>query len=251
MFLVGLGGANAALKSGADLGGTLTTFIERVRSRRCNAVVFDLDGTLLDTLADLGESMNEALAELGCPAHTLDGYRTMIGDGVVELARRALPAERRDDETIEACVASMRRIYAGRWDRKTRPYPGVPEMLGRIVDAGVPMAVLSNKPDEFTQAIVKRLLSRWKFAAVAGARDGVPRKPDPTVALEIAKRLSIDPARCLYLGDTGTDMLTARAAGMFAAGALWGFRNAEELRRCGAQVLIERPAQVLDWLLAD
>ncbi len=211
-------------------------------------VVFDLDGTLLDTLADLGESMNEALADLGCPGHTLDAYRTMIGDGVLELARRALPPERRDNETIAACVASMRRIYGGRWDRKTKPYAGIPEMLDGITTAAVPVAILSNKPHEFTEAIVERMLSRWRFAAVAGARNGVPRKPDPTAAIKIAEQLSVEPGRCLYLGDTGTDMRTARAAGMFAVGALWGFRDADELKRCGAQALIERPQQVLQWL---
>ncbi len=216
--------------------------------RRFAAVVFDLDGTLLDTLADLGESMNEALAGLGCPGHTLDAYRTMIGDGIVELARRALPENLRDDETIAACVASMRRIYGGRWDRKTRPYPGIPRMLDRIAAARLPMAVLSNKPDDLTRLVVKRLLDRWSFSLVIGSRDGVPRKPDPTAALEIAGRLSVEPQRCLYLGDTGTDMRTARAAGMFAAGVLWGFRDADELTGCGAEILVELPEQVAGLL---
>ncbi|RMD81112.1 MAG: HAD family hydrolase [Candidatus Dadabacteria bacterium] len=216
--------------------------------RRFSAVLFDLDGTLLDTLADLGESMNEALAKLGFPGHSLEEYRRMIGDGVVELARRALPPAARDEATVASCAAAMRRVYARRWSEKTRPYPGVPEMLDRIAVARLPMAILSNKPDEFTQAIVERLLPRWKFAAVVGAREGIPRKPDPTAAFDIARRTGIEPQEWLYVGDTGTDMRAARAAGMFAAGALWGFRDAEELERCGAHVLLERPEDVVALL---
>jgi phosphoglycolate phosphatase len=215
---------------------------------RGRAVLFDLDGTLLDTLADLGESMNEALAGLGFSLHPLASYRHFVGDGVVELARRALPEAARDEATLTACVAAMRRIYAGRWARKTRAYPGIPELLDALTARRVPFCVLSNKPDDMTRVIVAELLSSWRFAAVAGAREGIPRKPDPHAALQLARTMGIPAERFVYVGDTDTDMRTACAAAMFAVGALWGFRDATELSEAGAAALISAPQELLRFL---
>jgi len=215
---------------------------------RYEAVLFDLDGTLLDTLEDLADSTNAALAALGYPPHPLDAYRTLVGDGIHNLARRALPEGRRDEETVLRCVDAIRAEYARRWDARTRPYPGVPELLDALSGRGVRMAILSNKPDGATRRVVERLLPGWDFALVLGAREGVPLKPDPAAALEVAARLGLRPEEMLYLGDTNTDMQTARAAGMRAVGALWGFRDAEELRQAGAQELICRPEELLRFL---
>jgi phosphoglycolate phosphatase len=192
--------------------------------------------------------MNEALAGLGYAPHPLSAYRRLVGDGVVELARRALPDGARDERTLDACVGAMRAIYARRWAAKTSIYPGIAELLDTLTDRGVPFCVLSNKPDEMTRLIVAELLSAWRFAAVVGARADVPRKPDPQAAMELARAMRIPPAAFVYVGDTDTDMHTARAAGMFAVGALWGFRDASELRTAGAEALIAAPQEVVGFL---
>ena len=212
------------------------------------AVIFDLDGTLLDTLEDLADSMNAVLRSMGYPEHPVDAYRYFVGEGMEMLARRALPDAEVSDELVGRCVAAMQREYGRRWADKTRPYPGVPEMLDELERRRFPKAVFSNKPDSFTQLTVRELLSEWRFEPVLGIRPGVPRKPDPAGALEIASRLRVEPEACLYVGDTSTDMQTARAAGMIPLGATWGFRPAAELEESGAEHLLGRPADLLEFL---
>jgi phosphoglycolate phosphatase len=210
-----------------------------------SAVLFDLDGTLLDTLDDLADSTNAALGQLGLPGHPAASFRYFVGDGVENLVRRALPADRADPATIARCAALVREEYGRRWADKTRPYEGIAELLSALAARGTPMAVLSNKPDEFTRLCVERLLGRWRFAVVIGARPDVPRKPDPGGALQIAAQLGLAPGQIAYLGDTNTDMRTAVAAGMFPVGALWGFRTADELTASGARVLIQKPLDLM------
>ena len=212
------------------------------------AVLFDLDGTLLNTLIDLAESANSTLAELGYPVHPIDAYRFFVGSGVRVLFERALPEQARDTDVIEACVERFTKIYSERWDVKTHLYDGVAEMLDGLAARQVKMAVLSNKPHRSTQACVAKYLARWSISPVLGQRDGIAHKPDPTGALDIAKELGIPVEDFLYLGDTATDMQTALAAGMFAVGALWGFRPEEELRQAGAQALITAPTDLLGCL---
>lgn len=215
---------------------------------RVRAVIFDLDGTLLDSLDDLGDSMNHVLAGAGFPLHAIDDYRHFVGDGMEMLVRRALPPHRLDPATVTRALASMREEYGRRCTRKTRPYPGIPELLDALTDRHLPFAILSNKPHDATVDLAGQLLGRWRFTAVLGARPDVAKKPDPTGALELARGLGLEPQEILYLGDTGTDMRTARAAEMQAAGVLWGFRPAEELRAGGALVLVEKPEDVLSLL---
>ncbi len=212
---------------------------------RFDAVLFDLDGTLLDTLEDIADSTNAALRAQGFPEHPLAAYRYFIGDGVENLVRRALPPERLEAATLARSAELMRREYSARWADKTRPFPGVPELLDALTARGLPMAVLSNKPDDFTRLCVQRLLPRWRFEVVLGADAGMPKKPDPAAALQIAAQWNLSPSRIVYLGDTNTDMQTAVAAGMYAVGALWGFRTAAELTASGAQVLLEKPMELL------
>jgi phosphoglycolate phosphatase len=209
------------------------------------AVLFDLDGTLLDTLEDLADSMNAALGRVGAPPHPVADYRYFVGDGVLTLCHRVLPADRRDDATVKAAAAAMRDEYGARWAAKTRPYPGIPELLDALTARGIAMAVLSNKNNDFTRLCVGKLLGRWRFDAVQGLDETIHKKPDPSGALAVAQRLKIAPADVLYLGDTNTDMKTAVAAGMFPVGALWGFRTAEELTANGAKVLIAKPMDLL------
>jgi phosphoglycolate phosphatase len=215
---------------------------------KCRGVLFDLDGTLLDTLQDLADSMNAALVRLGAEPHETAFYRTAVGDGMEMLALRSLPESRRDPASVAVCASAMRDEYGRRWAAATRPYPGIPELLDRLAERRATMAILSNKPHDFTTAIVDALLGRWPFAAVLGGRPGRPRKPDPAEALAIAGDLGITPAGWLYVGDTNTDMETARAAGMRAVGALWGFRTEQELLAHGALRTAAHPLQILDLL---
>lgn len=212
------------------------------------AVLFDLDGTLVDSLADIGESMNIVLEERGLPTHPVSSYRDFVGDGVTVLTRRALPEDRRDEAMVEACVARMREVYGSHFDDKTRPYEGIPELLDRLVERDLRLAVLSNKPHDLTVALVQGLLGRWGFSPVFGEREGVPRKPDPAAALEVARLLGLGPDEILYLGDTPIDMATARAAGMKVLGVAWGFRSGAELQAAGADAIVETPADVLAHL---
>jgi phosphoglycolate phosphatase len=164
------------------------------------------------------------------------------------LARRTLPAGQRTDEIVDACVARMLEVYSARATRKTRPYDGIPELLDALAARGIGLAVLSNKPQQPTSEIVGKLLGRWTFAAVFGQRRGVPRKPDPAAAIEIAGKLGLAPGAILYVGDTPTDMATAVAAGMRPLGAGWGFRSEAELCAAGAPAVASHPLDVLAHL---
>ena len=215
---------------------------------RFDAILFDLDGTLLDTLADIADSMNAVLSSLGFPTHEADEYRYLVGDGVETLSRRALPDGSRSDELVQKCIGLMGVEYSRRWGKATRPYEGIPEFLGLLEARGIKRAVLSNKPDEFTKLMVEHYFRGSSFHAVRGARPSVPKKPDPFAALEIARGLDVLPSRTMFLGDTDTDMRTACNAGMYAVGVLWGFRGAEELLKNGARELVSRPDEVLGLL---
>jgi phosphoglycolate phosphatase len=211
--------------------------------------MMDLDGTLLDTLQDLADSMNNTLGHFGFPVHELEKYRYFVGDGMENLVRRSLPDQAKTDpRLISRCLEMMRQIYARNWNVKSRPYPGIPEFLDALTARGMKMAVLSNKPHEFVLKVVEELLGAWRFDSVIGERPSIPRKPDPSSALEIANRLGVEPAGFIYLGDTATDMKTANAAGMYAVGALWGFRDADELIASGARKLIAKPAELIEIL---
>ncbi|HHW03432.1 MAG TPA: HAD family hydrolase [Thermoanaerobacterales bacterium] len=212
------------------------------------AVLFDLDGTLLDTLQDLADSMNSVLSRRGFPVHDIEKYRYFVGDGMYNLVLRTLPPNNREEEIIKQCLKELKDEYGRRWANTTRPYEGICELLDKLSDMGLKKAVLSNKPHDFTRLIIDKLLPDWSFDAVVGQREGVPKKPDPTAALAIADALKIPPEKFLYLGDTNTDMKTANAAGMYAVGALWGFREAEELVESGAKVLIKHPKELLNIL---
>ena len=212
------------------------------------AVLFDLDGTLLDTLQDLADSTNRALDCLGFPPHGIVAYRHFVGDGRDVLAFRALPEDRRDSATVRKLVAEIDEDYTKHWADSTGPYPGIPELLDALMDRGVSVAVLSNKSHNFTELMVLRMLARWHFDAVIGATVNAPKKPDPALAVKIAHQLKIQPSGFIYLGDSDVDMKTAIAAGMYPVGARWGFRSAGELLASGAKMVIDQPCDLLRLL---
>ena len=207
-------------------------------------IICDLDGTLLDTLEDLEDSVNIVLAERGLPVHPVDAFRYFVGDGASALITRVLPEGSRDAETHARCLSRFREVYAMRWNLKTHPYEGIIDMLLQIRKRGIRMGVLSNKPHDATVQCVTELLKEVKFDIVQGQVDGLARKPDPAGALAIARSLNLSPDEFLYLGDTATDMQTAVSAGMFAVGVAWGFRTREELEHNGARVVLDSPGQL-------
>lgn len=210
------------------------------------AVLFDLDGTLADTLEDIANAVNHALDEHGLPGHPIDAYRELVGEGVGHLVSRAISTA--SDVSHDSVLDAVAEHYLAHILDHTTAYEGVPELLDTLTERGVPMAILSNKPEPATRHIVDDLFGRWSFVIVAGGRDGVALKPDPAPALEIARRMGVEAERVLYLGDTCTDMDTAVAAGMYPVGALWGFRGRDELLRHGARALAARPGDVLEVL---
>jgi len=210
------------------------------------AVLFDLDGTLADTLNDLANATNWALAQVGCPPHPVDSYRYRVGDGARELCARALPANKQ--ELTDQVLRLMGRRYDEHCFDLTKLYPGIPEMVSALAERQFKLAVLSNKPDKFTKRMIAYYFNPSPFAVVRGQLPNVPLKPDPTAAAQIAQELAIAPSRWLYLGDTNTDMRTARGAGMHPVGVLWGFRDRDELLQSGAEHIVAKPQEVLTLL---
>lgn len=209
------------------------------------AAIFDLDGTLLDTLEDIADSMNAVLAALDLPAHPLDAYRRFVGGGLGQLVVLALGPAARDRDLAARAGEMAKAEYGRRWKDKTRPYPGVATMLQELARCGVPMAVLSNKPNDFTRLSTDHFFTPSPFAHIWGERPGFPRKPAPGAALELARLMGVEPGEVVFLGDSDIDMKTARSAGMLALGAAWGFRGREELLAAGAHRVIERPGEMV------
>lgn len=207
------------------------------------AVLFDLDGTLADSLADLANATNWALAQLDCPTHLLENYRYFVGDGARQLCARALPADKQN--LVDNTLRLMRERYDAHCFDLTKLYAGIPELIATLAERRFHLAVLSNKPDHFTKRMITHYFDPSPFAIVRGQLPDVPLKPDPTAALQIAQELGVPPAQWLYLGDTNTDMQTAHGAGMHAVGVLWGFRDREELVESGAEHIVAKPQEVL------
>lgn len=218
--------------------------------RPFRAVIFDLDGTLIDSIQDIALCMNRVLVGLGSPPIPVETYKLLVGDGIEEMVHRALRLQRPEGpgpspDEVCSVVAAYRAEYKTGWRATSRPYPGVPELLAELEALGVRKAILSNKFHPYTELITRELLAPFRFDSVRGAAPGVPQKPDPAPALAIAAELGLDPAEFVFVGDTSVDMRTALAAGMFPAGALWGFRSREELVSAGARLLAARPLDLL------
>ena len=211
-----------------------------------DGVIFDLDGTLADTLDDIADAMNRVLGGRRLPVHSCASYRLMIGKGLRDLVSQALPAEMRTDETIAACLEQLIADYREHCLVKTHLYDGVADLVGRLRAGGVKLAVLSNKADDLTRRIVGALFDPGTFDVVTGAQRGLPLKPDPAAALLVGDRLGVPPERIAYVGDSGIDMRTATSAGMIAVGAAWGFRTKDELVENGARAVLDHPLELLE-----
>lgn len=207
------------------------------------AVIFDLDGTLTDTLRTIAVSVDHGLAELGLPGHTPDEYRLMVGEGVEELCRRALPDGKQHE--FEKLLSRVRAFYGKNTLLHVRLYDGVLDLLGSLRQRGAALAVLSNKPDQLTQATVDGMGLRPYFDVVLGASDAFPRKPEPEAAWWVLGQLGLEREQVLFVGDTPIDVQTARAAGMESAAVTWGFRTRQELRPSEPNYIVDRPEQVL------
>lgn len=213
--------------------------------RKMKAVLFDLDGTLTNTLADIAAAGNHALRTSGLPEYPEEAYKGFVGSGVKVLAQRMTAS---NPEKTEAVLSAYMAYYNDHNQDRTTPYPGIPELLRALAGAGLQLCVFSNKPHHQTEAVVRHYFPDIPFASVRGQMEGVPVKPDPAGALAAAAQLGVAPADFLYLGDTDVDMLCAVRAGMHPLGVLWGFRDAEELRAAGAEALLKTPADCLNFI---
>lgn len=203
-----------------------------------HAVIFDLDGTLLDTLGDISRCVNVAVAARGFATAPPDVYRARVGWGLQELVRRSVPTEAATDEAlIREIMTDFRAEYARSPVEETMPYPGIVGLLDDLEDAGFRCSVQSNKPHNLTVAAVRETLGLERFIAVEGAREGVPHKPDPTGTIEVLARMGVEAADTAFVGDSEIDMETARAAGCRAVGVSWGFRTAEHIIAAGVDVM--------------
>lgn len=213
-----------------------------------HAVIFDLDGTLLNTLDDLANAANAALHSAGYPQHPAAAYRQFVGNGLRMLVRRALPAgeaDRLGPEGFEALVERTGDNYARDWAVTTRPYPHIPELLRELRRRGIPLAVVTNKPHRWTLRMLEHYFPDAPFRFIQGALPDLPHKPDPAGALKAARHLGIVPGETVFVGDSNVDMLTARNAGMAAVGVDWGFRGAKELQESGADEILYDPLELL------
>ena len=211
-------------------------------------VIFDLDGTLLNTIGDLAVACNAVLAMRGLPQHTYDEYCHFVGNGIMRLVERALPEELRTPYTVAAVRADFVKYYTEHIDVYTKPYEGIPELVAEIARRGIRIAVASNKFQAGTEKLIRLFFPGVEFAAVFGQREGVPLKPDPAVVGEILALTGVAKERVLYVGDSGVDMQTAAAAGVRSVGVTWGFRERTELEEAGARHIVDNPAKILELL---
>ena len=214
----------------------------------CQAVIFDLDGTLLDTLTDIADAANRALIRSGFPPHDRQAYRWFIGDGSAVLMTRALPETQRSAETVRTCLTSFIDDYNRNWHQATQPYAGMHDLLEKLHNRDIHFAVVTNKPHRFAVSMMAHYFGHCPFDPILGQQEGIPRKPDPAQALAAAEKMGVQPAACIFLGDSAVDMKTARNAGMQPVGAGWGFRPDEELWNSGAMAVVHHPAELLDFI---
>jgi phosphoglycolate phosphatase len=208
-------------------------------------VIFDLDGTLLDTLGDLAVSVNHALAMAGYPVHPLAAYRRFVGNGARELIARALPEASRDDATIDRLREDFKTHYSDHDRVLTEPYPGVAELVDELRRRGIALAVASNKYQAATDKLARHYFGPDTFQLILGQREGVPIKPDPAIVREILEKTGLAAGEAWYIGDSGVDMETAARAGVRSIGVTWGFRPRAELEEHGARYIVETTEDIL------
>jgi phosphoglycolate phosphatase len=212
------------------------------------AIIFDLDGTLLNSLIDISESVNYVLEKYNFKTHSFEDYKYMIGNGIAVLIEKALPTNLSKTDA-EIYFNEIKLVYEKRQTIKSKPYNGIIEMLKTLENKGISLNILSNKPNNFTQEVVNHFFADIKFDFVFGEREGYQRKPSPQTANEIIEKLGFKKSEFLYMGDTSTDMLTAKAANIDAIGVTWGYRKVDELLENGAKFIINNPKEILDLLM--
>ncbi|MFH0783714.1 MAG: HAD family hydrolase [Pseudomonadota bacterium] len=213
----------------------------------CLSIIFDLDGTLLDTLYDIAETSNAVLSHYGFPIHAHKEYQGFVGDGLRVLMERITP-QGADTAVINSCCELFVQLYANNWMKTCRPYHGIEEMLATIRKQGLGMAVLSNKPHAFTKLFINKYFPGNHFTCVYGQREGFAKKPDPTVALEIAKNLKARPEEIFFVGDTPIDIRTGKASAMTTVGVTWGFRSVSEIEKENPDIIINSPMELLQYV---
>ena len=210
-----------------------------------NLIVFDLDGTLLNSLEDLADSANWVLEQHGFPTHPVDAYRYFVGDGVRKLIERILPETERSTDCIEQCRQEFVAYYDIHKEDKTTAYPGIAELLKSLKCKGLKIAVATNKVHLAVEPLMRKYFPEIHFDAVFGQREGIPVKPAPQIMYDILKATGCAPSETLHVGDTATDMQLAHNAGVTSVGVLWGYRPLEELQEAGAKFIIEKPEELL------
>ncbi|MBD5314312.1 MAG: HAD family hydrolase [Bacteroides sp.] len=210
-------------------------------------VIFDLDGTLLNTISDLGSATNYALRKCGYPEHQLSIYPQMVGNGITRLIERALPEDVRDQQEI---VEKVREYFKEYYDEHqadlTVPYPGIPQLLKELSDMKVKIAVASNKYQAAVVSLIRHYFPDLEWSAVEGQKDGIPTKPDPSIVFEILAKCPVPKSKVLYVGDSGVDMETARRACVDSCGVSWGFRSVKELKDNYADEIVDDPSEILE-----
>ena len=209
-------------------------------------VIFDLDGTLLNTIEDLGHAANYALEKNGFATHSMASYRFFVGNGVRRLITRVLPEDERDSDTVDMLLRDFTEYYDEHNTDFTKPYAGIPELLMDLRDKNVRMAVASNKYQAAVDRIIGHFFGDVDFVAVEGQKEGVNVKPDPSIVFSILARARVPKAATLYVGDSGVDMETARRACLDSVGVAWGFRSEKELVEYHAGAIVHKPLDILD-----
>jgi len=209
-------------------------------------VIFDLDGTLIDSIADIADCANTVLKNHGFPTLSEERFKELVGDGFANLTRKIIPPSELSTERIEQFTREYRELYRERWHHRTTVYDGIHELLQSLQVAGYTLCILSNKRDEYTKLCAARFFPQVGFAEVRGERPGTPIKPAPDAALAIAASCDVKPEECMFVGDSEIDIETGKRAGMTAIGVLWGFRPREILEQAGASLIISQPHELLE-----
>lgn len=212
----------------------------------CKAVIFDLDGTLLNTLGDIAEAANRVLTHNGYPIHAHEDYVWFVGDGAKTLMTRALPDSQRLVDIIETCTREFIIEYNDHWHVATKAYSGIFDLMDALHREDIKLSVVTNKPHRFAGVMMDHYFKDVPFCTILGQRDDIPKKPHPQQALTAAREMGVKPSACIFLGDSSVDMITAQRAGMHPVGAGWGFRPIEELTLAGAVKVLHHPMELLE-----
>lgn len=214
------------------------------------AAIFDLDGTLLNTISDLSTACNTALEEFDYPQHDEETYKTYVGNGIYKLVERSVPIDKRDRADVLQVKAVFDAYYSEHSLDQTKPYEGIVELLTKLKEKGIACGVVTNKAHPYAQKLMELFFGDL-IDHTLGQREGVPTKPHPQSVIEMMSYFKVLPEDCLYIGDSNVDMLTAQAAGVDSAGVLWGFRSKEELAKAGAKYIVRTPKELENILLGD